>query len=74
MMLKLFEGHVLGFRAQVRNYKKLQNHHRLKKTNGSAPEEVAIRGKVPKISAFIIQCAEFPKLCPFARTGLGNNQ
>jgi hypothetical protein len=71
MMLKLFEGHVLGFRVQVRNYKKLQNRHRLKKTNGSAPEEVAIRGKVRKDQSVHNPVRGASKLCPFARTRVG---
>src|SRR5947209_19095447 len=43
-----------------------------KNTNGAPFECVAICGNANEITAFMIQCADEPKLCPFDRTAVGN--
>src|ERR1700722_2438615 len=43
-----------------------------KNAKGSPPEYFASTGKSSEMMAFIIQCADDPRLCPLERTRLGN--
>src|SRR5882724_3303924 len=43
-----------------------------KNTKGMGFDFAASTGKIPEINAFMIQCVELPRLCPLARTRLGN--
>ena len=43
-----------------------------KKAKGSPPEYFASTGKRREMIAFIIQCADEPRLWPLERTRLGN--
>src|ERR1039458_9991732 len=72
LLLHLLQGDSLGFGISEQHHEELQHHHAAKNANGAAPDLAASEGNVPDIAAAITQCVKLPRLCPLARTRLGN--
>jgi hypothetical protein len=71
LRLDLFKGAGLGLGIEEEHHQELKGHHGREEDKRRACERAAINGKTPAIRAFMIQCDEDPRLCPFERTREG---